>query len=165
LRDEFVTALTNARDKHRFKLVAWVVMPEHVHVILVPGGEIDSRGSSLPAILIGLKKPLSETIIARWRALKWNKIAAVTDSRGRVHFWQPGGGFDRNVRDADELAREVRYIHQNPVTRGLVPHASDWPWSSARWYAGWPGVTPSIDPISVDRCAFPGPHPEVYLGG
>ena len=51
-------------------------------------------------------------------------------------LWQRGGVFDRNVRDWDELRREARYVHQNPVERGLVADPLEWAWSSARWYAG-----------------------------
>jgi hypothetical protein len=55
---------------------------------------------------------------------------------GAVRFWQKGGGFDRNVRDMEEFCREVRYVHRNPVTRGLVERPEDWKWSSVRWWMG-----------------------------
>jgi putative transposase len=56
--------------------------------------------------------------------------------RTRRRFWQPGGGYDRNIERVDTLERMIDYIHLNPVRRGLVERAIDWPWSSARWYAG-----------------------------
>lgn len=56
-----------------------------------------------------------------------------------------GGGFDRNVRDADEPERTIRSIHENPVTRGLVARPTDWKWSSARWYAGEPQAVLAMD--------------------
>jgi len=144
-------------------------MPEHVHIILIPTAAAgrdwpEDHGSGLPAILIGIKKPLAETVIGRWKAVRWNDLASVTDARGGLHFWQPGGGFDRNVRDLDELEREVRYIHQNPVRRGLVEQSTDWRWSSARWYAGWKDVGLAINQLVLDREEFPGPRPEGYLG-
>jgi putative transposase len=175
-RDEFVRTLRTARTKHKFKLVAWVVMPEHVHLMLVPtaaarpgsGTDLDpgwpeDPGSPLPSILIGIKKPIAEASIRRWRAIPFNNLAPVTDSVGTVHYWQPGGGFDRNVRDSEELMREVRYVHQNPVKRGLVQSATDWPWSSARWYAGRGDALLPIDRIVFDRCVFPGPHPGAFV--
>ncbi|MFN0012744.1 MAG: REP-associated tyrosine transposase [Phycisphaerales bacterium] len=169
LRDAFVAALARAHKQHRFKLLAWVAMPEHVHIFLMPtaarGNDwSQGHGSSLPSILIGLKKPVAERVIGRWKDLRWNGLSSVADSRGRIHFWQPGGGFDRNVRDVAELVREVRYIHQNPVRRGLVEKAADWRWSSARWYAGAMNAGPDIDPVIVDGRTFPGPRPEVFVG-
>ena len=58
-----------------------------------------------------------------------------------------GGGFDRNVRDMKELKKEIAYIHDNPVRRGLVEKSVDWKWSSARWYAGQTEGEIEIDPI------------------
>ncbi len=169
LRDEFMGALELARERHRFKLLAWVAMPEHIHIILVPSARPglpspDSPGSALPSILLALKKPFAERVLARWKELRWKGLASLADARGRLHFWQAGGGFDRNVRDAAELAREVRYIHQNPVARGLVKQAADWRWSSARRYAGVPSPGPDVDTINFEGLPFPGPQPERYLG-
>lgn len=56
--------------------------------------------------------------------------------KGSPRFWQKGGGFDRNVRDVAEFCKEVRYIHQNPVQRGLAPRPEDWEFSSVRWWMG-----------------------------
>jgi hypothetical protein len=49
-------------------------------------------------------------------------------------FWQ-ARGYDRNVYSAKEFAEKLRYIHENPVKRGLVKAAEDWKWSSFRHYA------------------------------
>ena len=51
-----------------------------------------------------------------------------------AHFWQKEY-YDRNVRDHKELVEKLRYIHRNPVKRGLVKRPEDWPWSSFRHYA------------------------------
>ncbi len=56
--------------------------------------------------------------------------------RTRRRFWQPGGGYDRNIDDVETLLSMIEYFHLNPVRRGLVERAIDWEWSSARWYAG-----------------------------
>ena len=61
------------------------------------------------------------------------------------HFWQPGPGQDRNVYDADTAHQLVEYIHRNPVRRGLVRRAEDWPWSSAADWAGRADVVLKID--------------------
>ena len=49
-------------------------------------------------------------------------------------FWQRRY-YDRNVRDNDEFIAALKYIHRNPVKRGLVAQPEDWPWSSYRHYA------------------------------
>lgn len=167
IRHDFAPALAAARLRHRFHLVAWVVMPALVHIIPVPtSADSPTRpgeaGDPLPVILNGLKKPFSTRVLKRWRLVGWSKFALLTDARGRARYWQPGGGFVRNVRDIHELARQVRYIHRNPVKRGLVNCSTDWPWSSARSYAGWKSQDPPVDPIRFDGYDFPGPRPEWY---
>jgi putative transposase len=56
--------------------------------------------------------------------------------RIRRRFWQPGGGYDRNITSIEALRAMIDYIHANPVRRGLVARPEDWEWSSARWYRG-----------------------------
>jgi len=64
-------------------------------------------------------------------------------TRLRHRFWQPGGGYDRNITNTNTLRAMIEYIHANPVRRGLVTRAEDWEWSSATWYAG-------IRPLKVE---------------
>jgi putative transposase len=61
----------------------------------------------------------------------------------RHRFWQPGGGYDRNITSSETLLAMIEYIHANPVRRGLVARMEDWEWSSARWYAG-------IRPVKIE---------------
>ena len=58
-------------------------------------------------------------------------------------FWQPGGGYDRNITSTEALRAMIDYIHANPVRRGLVARVEDWEWSSARWYVG-------IQPVRIE---------------
>ena len=71
-------------------------------------------------------------------------------NRGRTYhrFWQPGSGYDENVSDVGALHEIIGYIHQNPVRRGLVNRAEDWPWSSAR---AWGGLAVDESQLRVDR--------------
>ena len=70
---------------------------------------------------------------------------------GQVHycFWQRGGGYDRNINDPRTLLYMIEYIHQNPIRRGLVKRATEWPWSSARFYAAWPKGLVPMDSLPV----------------
>jgi putative transposase len=134
-----------------------------VHLVVVPTAT-NGHGSALPSILIAIKKPVATIALATWRQRRWTGLTKLTDTRGKLHFWQSGGGFDRNVRDLAELSREVVYVHQNPVTRGLVNKSIEWAWSSARSYAAWPDQPLKHDSIIVDHIEFPGPHAQRWLG-
>ena len=133
-RDAFVEHLEAQRVRLGFDVIAWVVMPEHVHVVVVP------KDGELGAVMRGVKQGFGKRMIRRWRERDEPVIGSLTDSDGIVRFWQRGGGYDRNVRDLDELREKVNYIHQNPVKRGLVERGEDWVWSSARDYLGVKGV-------------------------
>ncbi|HYE61044.1 MAG TPA: transposase [Phycisphaerales bacterium] len=134
IMDLFVEHLIEARRRHGFKLYAWVVMPEHVHMI------IRADGSAWSHVAQVLKTNTSKKVLARWREIGLEGLLAEISVRGRPRFWQHGGGFDRMIRDTDEFCREVRYIHENPVERGLVTVPQDWRWSSVHWWRRQPAV-------------------------
>ncbi len=144
-RDEFVDALFEARERHGFQLFAWVVMPEHVHILMRPNGH------SIAMTLRSLKQSAAQCVLARWRRVDAPMLAQITDSAGSSRFWLKGGGFDRNVRDDDEFSRHVRYIHRNPVDRGLVAGPSEWKWSSVHWWAKSSTSRPCDPPPGPDR--------------
>ncbi len=130
IRDAFVVEkLVVARKEHGFELFAWVVMPEHAHVLVRP-----RAGELLEDALRSIKTSAGKHVIRRWRDLRAPILPKITTGRGRYRFWQKGGGFDRNVRSEAEFCREVRYIHRNPVERELVGSAEEWKWSSVRWW-------------------------------
>ncbi len=73
------------------------------------------------------------------------RITVREGKRTRRRFWQPGGGYDRNVVELATVHDMIAYIHANPVRRGLVLRPEDWEWSSARWYAGFRPVRIEMD--------------------
>jgi putative transposase len=93
-----------------YDLFAWVIMSNHVHVLLRP------------------HKPLREVT----RAIKSNsaRLANRILNRAGLPFWQDES-FDHWVRNAAEFKKIVRYIEMNPVAAGLVERPEQWPWSSA----------------------------------
>jgi putative transposase len=95
-----------------YELFAWVVMANHVHVLLRP--------------LIPLHKALMN--------IKSGSARAANAALGRTGkpFWQDES-FDHWVRNDSERSSILRYIHSNPVTAGLVNQPEEWPWSSAGW--------------------------------
>jgi len=141
VQNEFVAALTRTHDHHGFALIAWVLMPEHFHLLLIPR----LPESPVDAVLNMLKSTMSRRVLAQWRADRAPVVRDMTDGRGTLRFWQPGGGYDRNARGDRPLHDLIAYIHDNPVRRGLVASPTDWLWSSARRHAELTLEPPQID--------------------
>jgi len=95
----------------RFDLLAWVVMPNHVHAVLRP----------LPDFT------LSE-ILKSWKGFSAREANRVLGRSG--DFWQ-GESYDHLIRDDEDLHRCCHYTTMNPVTARLCERPEDWPWSSA----------------------------------
>ncbi|MBX3353681.1 MAG: transposase [Phycisphaeraceae bacterium] len=127
----FVQHLEYQRDRQGIMIFAWVVMPEHVHLLVMPPSWEVAR-----FFVEQLKSGFAKRILREWRASAHPLMASCGTAAGAAAFWQPGGGYDRLVRDDEELREKIEYTHHNPVKRGLVQRAEDWEWSSARWYAG-----------------------------
>ena len=146
-RQYMAAAIQRARRAKGFHVWGYVIMPEHVHLLLWPACETYATSSILQAI----KQPVAR------RAIRWLKTAnpcglqhlATGDARKPYRFWQAGGGFDRNVRSGEAPANMLTYIHENPVRRGLVKQAEDWIWSSA---ADWADVR--AGPVVIDKESF-----------
>jgi putative transposase len=135
-------ALSEARDKFDFEINAFVIMPDHVHVLIRPRLESYSIGPILQAI----KGRASRR--AFQEGLELSKLMEIRFTRNVVtrRLWEPGGGYDRNIILAKAAWAAIRYIHMNPVRKGLCGELSDWPWSSAPAYDG------GVSPIPVDVC-------------
>jgi len=117
LRDARVAAMVQKSllhfDGERYRLSAWVVMPNHVHVLLTPDSEW-----SLSTIMKNLKSFTSHEA---------NKMLRQTGQ-----FWMEDY-FDRYVRDAKHFDNAIVYIENNPVKARLCKKPEDWQFSSA-WF-------------------------------
>jgi putative transposase len=114
----FEAALERVRRNYGLYVYGYVVMPEHVHLLLSE----PARGI-LAEALKSLKQGMSRRLIG-----------------DAEHFWQKRY-YDHNVRTAQSFRNKLRYMHRNPVKRGLVARPEDWPWSSFRHYlTGCAGV-------------------------
>jgi putative transposase len=131
LREDFVDRLERARSRRRFDLYAYVVMPDHVHLIIRP----DLPANPIPKVLSTIKRPFARGALHSWKAANDPRLQSVTSDGGAAHFWQQGPGFDRNLRTLGDFRSKLEYIHRNPVTRGLVDHPHEYRWSSIHWYA------------------------------
>jgi putative transposase len=144
-------AIGAARRRLGFALWAYVFMPDHLHLIVAPCG-LDAE-VEIPRILRAVKEPVGRQA-ARFllrTAPEWlDRIAERRGRRVEYHFWQSGGGYDRNIIAPRTLLAMIDYIHLNPVRRGLAERPGDWPWSSAPWFEGGRGAGLEPDPIPPD---------------
>lgn len=114
----FLETLEKARQQFSLRVYGYVIMPEHIHLLL---SEPDS-GALADAIHF-LK--LSSAKLRQ---------SASGEQMNSGHFWQKRY-YDRNIRTYSDFTEKLRYIHRNPVKRGLCETPEDWPWSSFRHYA------------------------------
>ena len=123
LRNAEIAALTQETllhfDEQRYRLLAWCIMPNHVHVVVET-----LEGHSLSAV------------VKSWKSFTSRQANARLGRTGA--FWEPDY-FDRYMRNEDHLMRTIEYVENNPVKASLVDKAVDWPWSSASQERGPPG--------------------------
>ncbi|MFG0326908.1 MAG: transposase [Phycisphaerales bacterium JB037] len=142
LREIVLQAIDRARDQHHFKLWAFVIMPDHVHLLMLPQGAV-------APILQSIKQSAARRIVNLARSempdlLKAMHDPAVPDG-GSHRLWQRGGGFDRNLRTPKAVWEAIDYIHMNPVRAGLCALPGEWEWSSAGEYGGSRSAQLTID--------------------
>jgi putative transposase len=149
-RHWFVDAMTEARTRLKFDLWAYVIMPEHVHLIVYRG----ESGASPGQIRGKIKELAARPAIAYLTTHAPEFLAKITVREGsliRRRFWQPGGGCDRNVIQVETAQKMIDYIHANPVLRKLVERPTDWEWSV------WTGVKGNrCSGTWVTHCSYSG---------
>ena len=118
-----------------FRLIAFVLMPEHVHLLVYP----ISTQPAIDKFLFAVKRPFSYRVKKLFLETNDPMLCQLTirerPGRETFRFWQEGPGYDRNLSSEEAVLSSIDYIHENPVRRGLVSRDCDWKWSSARWYA------------------------------
>jgi putative transposase len=112
-------SIDRAMAGNQFRLIAFVFMPEHVHLPTYPSGP--EPGVDL--LLKALKRPFSYRVKQRLVEER-NPLLETLTVRERpgvltFRFWQEGGGYDRNLSSEGEVSGAIDYIHMNPVHRGL----------------------------------------------
>ena len=126
----FIDSLRQASTDLAFDIWAYVVMPEHAHILLYPREE----SYKVADILKAIKSPSSAQIFQQYPEWRSEMTIKRSGDRKESRFWQVGGGYDRNFISGKAAWASVEYIHFNPVKRGLCERMEDWPWSSARAY-------------------------------
>lgn len=140
-----VESIDEARAKHGFHLWGWVIMPEHVHLLVWPRKADDE----VSTILADIKRPVGQKAIA-WlvehRSRFVERLTVRTRTRTYRRFWQAGPGQDHNIYEPRAAHDSLEYIHNNPVQRGLASSSREWVWSSAAEWSGRSGI-----PLRVDK--------------
>ena len=135
-------SINDACNDEGFGLVAFVFMPEHVHLLVLP---LKRETSGVSRFLARVKQPTSKQIklILVENNSRLVEQLTVQERPGKrcFRFWQEGPGFDRNIFSPQALSASIDYIHLNPVKRHLCARADQWKWSSARFY-----LNDEIDP-------------------
>ena len=134
----FLSVLDDLRTKTDVSLLGYVVMPEHVHLVLHP-----PDGLRLGRWIGELKSRSARKIFSVGHPDERRLSVGDGDDR-RNQFWQPRC-YDHNCRNESTVKEKIEYCHKNPVTRGLVLTPGDWKWSSYNWYEGQSDV-----PIGMD---------------
>ena len=150
----FLKSLDRARRKHGFEVWAFVIMPEHVHILAHPL----RQSYSVAEMLRSIKQPVAQIALPEIREnapVLARSLLASERGKETYRFWQAGGGYGRNLYSPEAIHTCIDYLHANPARRRLCDTPLEWLWSSARWYAGLESV------FEVDRCQavltqFPG---------
>lgn len=136
-RGHLAGSLDDALCEHAFRLVAFVFMPEHVHLLIWPTLR-DAGPECVSRFLADVKVGSSQKVKAELESTGSRLLSQLTvrERPGRTvfRFWQEGPGYDRNLQTEASVTAGIDYLHLNPVRRRLCRLATDWKWSSARWY-------------------------------
>jgi len=106
----YIMAISRIKKKHKFEIIAFVVMPDHLHIIINP------YETKLSDIIHDFKLSFNGQFRRRY-------------DKHRGHLWQ-GRFWDHIIRDQDDLNKHIDYIHYNPVKHGLSRNPFEWNMSS-----------------------------------
>ena len=132
-RELLLKHIEQARLKYRFKLLAYVLMPEHVHLVMWP-----PDGMKMGRVIGEIKSNMAREYFA----------LTMPSTRGKKVFWQKRC-HDHNCRTPDTIREKVEYCHKNPVKRGLVAEPAEYVFSSFNWYRGEREVPLLMDEVEI----------------
>jgi putative transposase len=130
-RDVLLKILERVRRRYRLVVLAYVVMPEHVHLLLS-----EPQRGTLSTAIQALKLGFFRSLFGSGDNLNPGSCKSGETQGTRSvprRFWEQRF-YDFNVRTEGKRVVKLRYIHRNPVKRGLVESPELWRWSSFRWY-------------------------------
>ena len=154
-RNRFVKLLDEVRSRHAFALIGYVVMPEHVHLLISE----PPKGNPSKVLQV-LKQEVSHSLRGkRLTPLKQLRFPFSAAEDKSPAFWQRHF-YDFNVWTEKKMREKLIYMHRNPIARKLVTHPKDWPWSSWSHYARQESGLITIDSLAERINPRENPHPE-----
>ena len=140
IRNALRVAIEKVRASHPFEINAWVLLPDHLHCVwTLPEGDADFSSRWMK-----IKRSVSLACGEEYRRDDWvtqSKLKHRESTLWQRRFWE------HQIRDTEDFARHVDYIHFNPVKHGQVQRVVDWPYSTFHRYArngiyvpDWAGV-------------------------
>jgi putative transposase len=130
----FLKILDRVRTRYRVVVLGYVVMPEHIHLLLSEP-QRETLSTAIQALKLGVVRSMrcasGGAVVTPPRSRKTSETWGTPGHPDR--FWQ-ARFYDFNVWTERKRIEKLRYIHRNPVERGLVSSPEQWRWSSFRWY-------------------------------
>ena len=127
-RDRFLSILEQTRQRYHFVVVGYVLMPEHIH-LLITEPEIGTPSTVMQV----LKQRTARALLPKKKRADSRQGRLFGDGILHTPFWQ-ARFYDFNVWTTKKRVEKLRYMHRNPVKRGLVSSPEEWRWSSYRFY-------------------------------
>jgi len=148
-REMLAEAVDRAMETQRYELVAYVLMPEHIPLLVLP---LDGA-TGIGRLLFPIKRPFSFRVKKQMTTDCDPMLSELTirdrPNHTSFRFWQEGAGYDRNIRKESTLRKAIDYIHRNPVRRGLVDETGKWKRSSWHAYEEATANAPTRPTVSV----------------
>ena len=126
-RDRFLSILEETRQRYGFVVVGFVVMPEHFHLLMT-----EPEVGTPSTVMQVLKQRTSHALLPK-KQRHDPRQGSLFPETARQSFWQ-ARFYDFNVWTTKKRIEKLRYMHRNPVKRGLVGSPEQWGWSSYRFY-------------------------------
>ncbi len=127
IRNALRTAIETVRVARPFVIDAWVLLPDHLHCVwTLPDGDAD-----FPTRWMKIKRAVSLACGENYRRTDWITASKLKHRESTIwqrRFWE------HQIRDENDFARHVDYIHFNPVKHGHAQRAADWPHSTFHRY-------------------------------
>jgi REP-associated tyrosine transposase len=126
--------IDEAGRQSQVDLVAFVFMPEHIHLIVAPSTSEPDIGRYLALVKQPFSKSIKQLLVETGSPLLERLTVRERPGKLCFRFWQEGPGYDRNLNTPAAVEASIDYLHLNPVRRGFCHQAVNWKWSSASSY-------------------------------
>lgn len=132
-----IDGLRHLQLKFNICLVGYVIMPEHIHILIYPHPQGDPNPLPISILLHAFKRKAGQEVKKILKQFVRDDRLWAEPIREWINADKPffqTRGYDFNIETHDKLIEKLNYCHKNPLARGLVMDAANWRWSSYRYY-------------------------------